>query len=193
MPEKEKNYYELFALFSPEILEKDKEDIKEILSNIINTNQGKIESFNFWEKQKLAYKVKNCDEGIYLLAYFFLPAAKIRLIESELRLDKRALRQLVLKVKDSYKFKALELSFDLIKKEDKGQRSKPYKQNSENRPETKKEITFVQTDVKTEEKIQKETDRAKLKKEPKKTLEDKMEDLDKKLDAIVNDPDIMGI
>jgi len=96
--------YELVCVIRPDLSKEGYEEIKEKMSSVISSNEGKVKSWDVWkEKTKLAYSLRShsadkteYDEAVYTLAEYSLPGDKVGFLERALDLEERILRYLAL-------------------------------------------------------------------------------------------------
>ncbi len=90
--------YELMYIISPE---KDEEGTTALIARVneaIETLGGKVEEMMHtepWGRRRLAYPIKNFEEGYYVLTHFSAEAGKLAELERILRLSDGILRYLL--------------------------------------------------------------------------------------------------
>lgn len=93
-------HYELVAIINPEVDEEEVSKIIDELGKSICARGGVLDSTDKWGKRKLAYPVKKCMEGNYILTRFELESKLIKELEANLRASEEVLRYLLVKVGD---------------------------------------------------------------------------------------------
>lgn len=200
----QKYSYELFILFTSDLLDKQKTEERKSVKELIESLGGKVEYSEFWELRKLAYKIKGKNEGYYLLVYFDVDPSKLTTMEKEFLLNKAVLRHMVTKVKDGYRF--IPTKVEMVEVKEREERTSDNRPRTFNKPMRSRIESAVDSSEKTEEKVEvqekkevknapvvEESKKKETKSKKKESLEEKMQNLDKKLEDIVNNPDIMGI
>lgn len=148
--------YELLYIVSGQITDDEADQVKDKVSKIIEKTGVKITRNENLGKLKLAYPIKHVRHGFYILVEFGGEAGAIRQIERELRLIPEVLRQQAIKL--SVKSPAQE-------------------------GEAKKEIKMISYEA-----PEREGDKPKVKREkpkPAPTKKVNLDELDKKLDEIL--------
>lgn len=92
--------YELVLIINPEIADEEVPNFINKLSEMIKKIGGTIDEINQWGRKKLAYPIKRCAEGNYLLAKLKLKPASTKELDANLRLSGEVLRHLLIKVAD---------------------------------------------------------------------------------------------
>ena len=90
-----KNYESMIILQPTLTDETSKQQNEKILANI-TTNGGEVVNTDEWGKKKLAYEIRDLDEGYYFVNYFTLDPSKIMDYERELKLDENVIRYNIL-------------------------------------------------------------------------------------------------
>jgi small subunit ribosomal protein S6 len=114
-------YYELTYLISPELSEKEIEELQKKISSLIEAEGGKVEKFNKPAKRKLRYPIKKKEEGYLATLYFYCLPQKLANLDEKFKKDSSILRYLILTKKTPKKeVKALKIEKKAeIKKEKK--------------------------------------------------------------------------
>ncbi|MDP3880497.1 MAG: 30S ribosomal protein S6 [Dehalococcoidales bacterium] len=92
--------YELVLVISPEIDEEKFEATLAGISRFITGQGGIIADIEKWGKRRLAYPIKNFNEGSYVLAKLKMKPALGKGLEVNLRLSEEVVRHLLIKVGD---------------------------------------------------------------------------------------------
>ncbi len=166
--------YEIMAIIVNSVDEKEAKKIAdESLKKRITNFGGKTTFEDFWGAKGFAYKIEGEKWGYYAVYQFDIDGAKIKELERELNIDNKIVRFLITKVeKDAPKpIKYVDMKKNSVK-EEKPEEVKVKNTESVENKETKKPAKSVE---------EKET-----KKEPKVNKDE----VDKKLDAILDDASI---
>ncbi len=93
------NVYELTFLLLPTLLDKEVEKIQKDISELIESQKGKIVDYQNWGRKKLAYFIKrdgvSLKEAIYQHFVFELNSKKIDEFKKKVIFDKDIIRSLV--------------------------------------------------------------------------------------------------
>lgn len=172
--------YELMVLATPDLGDKDLEELLERVRSLIKAKDGKIIFEEVWGKRRLMYRIKKQDQGIYFVLNFTADPSGITEIEQSVRLDHQVLRHLFLSTPENYEIRSYKEDSQLARRimpgkvdmATMGAVAQPRAPKKEFVPEAPKE---------------------EVKPEPKKVTKpkiDKLEDIDAKLSSIIDDPDI---
>ncbi len=88
--------YEIAVLFHPD-LEIDLSKPQAKVEKIFTDNGGKITKTDNWGKKKLAYKIANQDQAIYIFYTLDLPGESVRKVEATLNITDEVIRYLITK------------------------------------------------------------------------------------------------
>lgn len=91
--------YELMALFSPDLTEKERDEALKVVSDLLLSKQGKVVAEKAWGMRDLAYSIKKKTRGYYHLWHFVQDGENIAEIERELTLDGNILRHMITAIK----------------------------------------------------------------------------------------------
>jgi small subunit ribosomal protein S6 len=94
------NKYELLTIFSASLNDEQKDAIVDKYAKLMEKNGGKVESINKanpWGLRKLAYAIKDKNEGFYVLYNFEASAEVAENVVSLMRIDENVLRQMCLR------------------------------------------------------------------------------------------------
>lgn len=195
--------YELMLIFPSDLGEEGvKNEVEELRQQI--KGEGEIHNVDLWGKRELSYRIKKQDSGFYVVLTMDFLAEKISEFEKMLNISPAVIRYLLMKTPASYQFKSFQHYQDEAEKAEMEEAEK--KQDAENA----KEKSAKEREAKMKERIKKaepvkeikkvveeeveeaEEKPAKTEKKPKKAAQEKsnLEDLDKKLKSIIDDPDI---
>jgi len=90
--------YETIVVIDSMLKPDDIKSLSERISNFISNNGGEIVKIEEWGKRRLAYEIKKKQYGFYVYFRFSAPAAFLRLLEKEYRLNESILRYLTVKL-----------------------------------------------------------------------------------------------
>jgi len=90
--------YELALIISPEVLGEKFDTVIDNVSQFITGKGGIISDVEQWGKRRLAYPIKHCEEGSYVLARFKLKPALSKELETNLQISEEILRHLLIKL-----------------------------------------------------------------------------------------------
>lgn len=166
------NHYELLYLVAPSYSEEEIEPIKEKVRDVITKFEGNITYEENFGKKKLAYPVNKNHQGYYLLTEFDLDGQNLVELNKGLKLTNELLRHIV--VKRSLSKKPIKLNL------------------SDDKPLTapKSDVAPKVEETNTSEATVKPEDKKPAEKDSSDDSKIKLEDLDNKLDEIL-DGDIM--
>lgn len=194
-------HYELLYILPAKAAVDDMEPLYEKVRGIIKKYEGTIVSEQVYRKQKLAYPIKSIHQGYYILIDFDADPAKTGKIDDELRLTNEILRHIItVKIMQSAEEAAREkLIYEKLAQENEARRAAIDAENQEReaKSERRQRREEPKTEIKPEpekpseapveeektESIEEESDD----KKPVKQEKVKLEDLDKKLDEILDD------
>ena len=92
--------YELVVIISPEVPEEEVPAAIERVSQAIASRGGEVKEVDQWGRRKLAYPIKHCSEGNYVLTQLRLDPARTAELEAGLRLSEEVIRHLLVRVGD---------------------------------------------------------------------------------------------
>ena len=92
-----KKLYEVMFLIDSAEAAKDWDGIIELVTKMLNKIDAQILSLKKWDERPLAYSIKRCGRGTYILAYFKADGRKITELERDVLLSERVMRALILK------------------------------------------------------------------------------------------------
>ena len=92
-----KKLYEIMFLIDSAEAAKDWDGIIELVTKMLNKIDAQILSLKKWDERPLAYSIKRCSRGTYILAYFKADGRKITELERDVLLSERVMRALILK------------------------------------------------------------------------------------------------
>ena len=92
-----KKLYEVMFLIDSAEAAKDWDGIIELVTKMLNKIDAQILSLKKWDERPLAYSIKRCSRGTYILAYFKADGRKITELERDVLLSERVMRALILR------------------------------------------------------------------------------------------------
>lgn len=92
--------YELTVIFRPEIAEEDIPGEIEKVNQMISQKGGVVGEVNRWGRKRLAYPIKHCKEGNYVLTPFKMDPGSALELEKNLRSSEQILRYLLVRLGD---------------------------------------------------------------------------------------------
>ncbi len=90
--------YELVVILNPELAEEAIDGSVARISKYVTDNGGNIVNVDKWGKKRLAYTIKQSNEGFYIMARFKLQPKFTRELESNLKISEEVLRHLLTKI-----------------------------------------------------------------------------------------------
>jgi small subunit ribosomal protein S6 len=93
-----KKLYEVMFLIDSAEAAKDWDGIIELVTKMLNKIDAQIVLLKKWDERPLAYPIKRCSRGTYILAYFKADGLKIHELERDVLLSERVMRALILRV-----------------------------------------------------------------------------------------------
>ncbi len=93
------NKYEVMFIVKP-AEEEAVEAVVAKFDNLIKTNGGAIDKIDRWGKRRLAYEIKDFNEGVYFVVYFTAAAGVVAELERVMKITDEILRHMVVKQED---------------------------------------------------------------------------------------------
>ena len=93
-----KKLYEVMFLIDSAEAAKDWDGIIELVTKMLNKIEAQIITLKKWDERPLAYSIKRCSRGTYILAYFKADGRKITELERDVLLSERVMRALILRI-----------------------------------------------------------------------------------------------
>lgn len=184
--------YELMVLATPDLGDKEVEELLERIRSLIKSKDGKMLFEEVWGKRRLMYRIKKQDQGIYIVMNFTAVPGEIPEMEQTIRLDHQVMRHLLITVPNNYEMRSYKEDSQLARrvmpgKVDMATMEQPVAPKRAPRKDVVAEIVAEKAALgpKAEETPAKPA--AKKVTRPK---IDKLEDIDAKLSSIIDDPDI---
>ena len=92
-----KKLYEGMFLIDSAEAAKDWDGILEFINRTLTKAEAEIVSVRKWDERPLAYPIRRCVRGTYILTYFRSDGKKIHEIERDVQLSERIIRVLILR------------------------------------------------------------------------------------------------
>ena len=93
------NKYESVIIINPNVDEAGIKALEDKFTGLINEN-GKVEKVDNMGKRKLAYEIKKCTEGTYLVFYFEAKPDSIKELERVYRITDEIMKFIVVRKED---------------------------------------------------------------------------------------------
>ena len=92
--------YEMMYIVRPELDEAAIAGAVAKLSELVTGNGGEVSKAEPWGRRRLAYPIKQCRDGQYVLMQFKLDPAALAEVERTLRISEDVIRYLVIRLDD---------------------------------------------------------------------------------------------
>lgn len=89
--------YETLYIINPTLEEDKIKDVVEKFKTLIQKNGGEVTDINEWGKRRLAYTVKNMNEGYYVLMQIKAEPAVVQDLERVFKITDEVIRYLITK------------------------------------------------------------------------------------------------
>jgi small subunit ribosomal protein S6 len=93
-----KKLYEAMFLIDSAEAAKDWDGIIDLITKMLNKIDAQIVLMKKWDERPLAYAIKRCTRGTYILSYFKADGRKITELERDVLLSERIMRALILRM-----------------------------------------------------------------------------------------------
>ena len=93
-----KKLYEAMFLIDSAEAARDWDGIIDLITKMLNKIEAQVISLKKWDERPLAYPIKRCTRGTYILSYFKADGRKITELERDVLLSERIMRALILRV-----------------------------------------------------------------------------------------------
>jgi len=90
--------YEVVYILKPELDEEAVKTTTEQFSNLVTTNGGEILGIDHWGKRKLAFEIKDCFEGIYVIMRLRSNNEGLKELDRTLKISDQVLKNLIVKL-----------------------------------------------------------------------------------------------
>ena len=94
-------YYETLYLINPNLAEDEYRGVVTKFNDLVEKHKGVVVKVEEWGKKPLAYEVKKCDKGFYVLLQYCGGAEIINELNREFRLDDRVLKDQTIKLSNA--------------------------------------------------------------------------------------------
>lgn len=84
--------YETVMVISPNLAEQQISDLITPLEQSIKETKGNLIQTDQWGKRKLAYPVKKCDEGFYVLFFYEAGGETVKELERRIRMNENVIK-----------------------------------------------------------------------------------------------------
>ena len=89
--------YELVYIINPVVTEEGLPNVLGKVNDFVTRSGGTVNEVAQWGRKKLAYPIKKCIEGNYVLAKIELKPAAIKELEASLKLSTEVIRHLLIR------------------------------------------------------------------------------------------------
>ena len=79
-------YYEMLLLFRPDLTQEQYDTAKSKIEEIVVTKSGEIKNYDRWGKYLLAYPIKKCTYGVYVLVRFGVKEEDVKEVLEQLKM-----------------------------------------------------------------------------------------------------------
>ena len=93
-------FYECIFIVHPAVPEEEIDQIIELVSEMITTQNGEILKVEKWGKRKIAYEVKKERYGFYVFIYFKSLPPVIRQLDHRFNLHEKVIRHMIVKTEE---------------------------------------------------------------------------------------------
>ena len=87
--------FEVMFILEPNEKEVIDKNVKEV-EEVIKKNGGKIESIDQWGKKRLAYEIRDLEEGYYVLITFSAAAPCVKELDRVMKIKEEVLRHMII-------------------------------------------------------------------------------------------------
>jgi len=92
------NDYEMMVIMKPLLPDDIRNKIHKTITDLVSELGGRVVDVDVWGKRFLAYKIKQHNEGYYIVYLFKLPRKNINELRRKLQFNSEIIRFLVIKV-----------------------------------------------------------------------------------------------
>ena len=89
--------YEGMIIIKPDLDKDAKKKATDLITAAITKDGGVVKDFLEWGKNRLAYKIKRKNEGLYILTHFSLPSEKLGKVQKAYNLNEDILKTLIVR------------------------------------------------------------------------------------------------
>ena len=88
--------YEAMFILNPALSEDERKAVCNEITDAIVKNKGTVTQSSIWsEKKRMCFRIKKCDDGVYLLVNFTLPPQAVSELKNTYRINENILRVLI--------------------------------------------------------------------------------------------------
>lgn len=113
-------YYETLYIINPDLADDDYRHVVTKFTDLVEKNKGVVTKVDEWGKKTLAYDVKKCNRGSYVLLQYCGEPGITAEVKREMSLDDRILKYQTVKLSDNADPAALKAAGDEGKAETEG-------------------------------------------------------------------------
>jgi small subunit ribosomal protein S6 len=95
--------YELMFIVRPEMTEEDQDKLVSTLENAVASSGGQVKNFEKMGKRRLAYTVRKCHDGLYMLLTFEGSGGLVHELERRLRVSEPVIKFLSVRIDEEQK------------------------------------------------------------------------------------------
>lgn len=89
--------YELMYILEPEMTAEEQTAVVDRYSELITSMEGNVETTDRWEKKRLAYPIKDINEGYYVVVIFNGSNELINEIDRQMGINESILRHMIIR------------------------------------------------------------------------------------------------
>jgi len=93
--------YEALYIINPDLSDEEITAIMEKYKQVVEGQDGEVESVNRWEKRRLAYDIKGMREGIYVLMNFKSESKAAAELDRLMKIADEVLRHLIVRTDET--------------------------------------------------------------------------------------------
>ena len=90
--------YEMMVIMKPLLPDDIRNKVHKFITDLIKDFGGEVVDVDVWGKRYLAYKIKQHNEGYYIVYLFSLPREHVKELDRKVRLNSEVIRHLIVKV-----------------------------------------------------------------------------------------------
>ena len=95
--------YEIMFIVRPDVLDEDLDKLIAQFDGIVTTTGGKVQKADKWGRRRLAYEVKRCREGHYVLFLVECEPATVKEFERRLKVTDAVIKYMTVRVDEDLK------------------------------------------------------------------------------------------
>ncbi len=149
--EAENRMYELMLVLKPDLLESAVTKKLKDFTKFLKENECNVTMEDVWGKRTLAYRIKQFEEGIYVVYNIIAPTTFISELDNHLRIDNEVIRHLLISIENDYKYSKFDEEIEEAPKEEKKAPKKEISKKEESVKEVVKEEPVEEPIEKKEE------------------------------------------